>query len=86
MQLASEYMDVYHAVNKSSRPDFERMTKEEVDSYVRVNTHCSAIFKATATMSDVFSAHGTPAGERGREREGMKKGGVPNSGLLLFFP
>ena len=42
-----DLIDLMHAVDKEGRPDFDKMTTEELKYYVRKNSHCSALIKVT---------------------------------------
>ena len=58
INLVTEIGDIHRAVKKEARPDVARWTAEQLRDYHLRNSHCSAIFKLTANLSDVFSSHG----------------------------
>lgn len=44
---------------KEHRPDFGKMTLEQLMDYHEKNTHCSALIKVAEDLSDIFFAHNT---------------------------
>ena len=46
-----------HDKYRQNRKRFDDMTAEELKLYFFLNSHCSALFKVKADMSEVFSAH-----------------------------
>lgn len=42
---AGDLIDLMHAVDKEGRPNFDKMSKDELKLYVRKNSHCSALIK-----------------------------------------
>lgn len=42
---AGDLIDLMHAVDKEGRPDFDKMSLEDLKLYVRKNSHCSALIK-----------------------------------------
>ena len=46
---AGDVFDIIKAVDKASRPDFDSMTTEELDLYVKQNSHCSALIKVNGS-------------------------------------
>ena len=43
--MAGDLLDLVHVVEKSSRPNIAKMSAEELNLYVRKNSHCSALIK-----------------------------------------
>ena len=52
-----DFFDIIPAVCKEYRPNFENMTKPEIDEYIRTHGHCSALVKLTGDYSQLFMAH-----------------------------
>ena len=59
LALAVELGDIRKAVVPSARPDYARMSTRAFERYVFENTHCSALFKATDTLSEIYASHDT---------------------------
>ena len=57
--MTVELDDIEKAVDPASRPSYERMSKGELDQFVFDHTHCSAMIKVTADLSELFSSHDT---------------------------
>ena len=57
--LMAAFGDMIEIHNKyrQNRKRFDDMTAEELKLYFFLNSHCSALFKVKADMSEVFSAH-----------------------------
>jgi hypothetical protein len=66
--MTVELDDIQKAVDPSSRPRYEDMTKSELDGFVFDHTHCSAMIKVTADLSELFSSHNTWCGYNGMLR------------------
>jgi len=59
---AGDLIDLIHVVSRESRPDFSKMTKDELKAYVQKNGHCSALIKASVLSTRQpfqFSLHRT---------------------------
>ena len=59
LQLQVELGDIHTAVYPASRPDFMNMTGVELTNYQLKHTHCSALFKATSSLEEVYASHVT---------------------------
>jgi hypothetical protein len=57
--MTVELDDISKAVDKSARPDYQAMTKAELEAYVFDHTHCSAMIKVNADLSELYAAHNT---------------------------
>ena len=44
---------------KENRPDFSKMTSEELITYLDLRSHCSGIMKVADDLSDVWFGHNT---------------------------
>lgn len=52
-----DFLDLLNALEPSRRPDYDKMTPEEVFRTVSSNGRCSALVKLNGDMSDLWSAH-----------------------------
>jgi hypothetical protein len=57
--MVTELEDIQKAVEPSARPDFSGMTPAQLDRYVFAHSHCSAMIKVTADLSELYSCHNT---------------------------
>ena len=44
---------------KENRPDYSKMTTEELSQYIELRSHCSGFFKVADDLSDVWFGHNT---------------------------
>jgi hypothetical protein len=60
-QVMNAFGDIFDIVyyKPSERPNFQTMSKDELDDYVDRHTHCSSIIKLTSDFSDLFMSHNT---------------------------
>ncbi|XP_067938292.1 phospholipase B-like 1 [Watersipora subatra] len=54
---AGDLLDLMHAIDKDSRPDFMKMSVEEIKRYIQRTGHCSALIKVLGAYEDVFFSH-----------------------------
>ncbi|KAH3863783.1 phospholipase B-like 1 [Dreissena polymorpha] len=52
-----DMLDMLSAVKPDSLPDFTKMSKEEITSYIAQNGRCSALVKVLGAYEDVFMSH-----------------------------
>ena len=60
--MSVELDDVKAAAVPSSRPDYLAMRERDFHEFVLTHSHCSAMIKVTADLSELFSAHNTWSG------------------------
>lgn len=60
--MSVELDDIRAAVKPSSRPAYASMREREFHDYVLTHSHCSAMVKVTADLSELFAAHNTWSG------------------------
>lgn len=51
LNAAGDLLDLENAINPKSRPDWSKMTVEDLKSYIRTHGHCSAIVKVRDTFN-----------------------------------
>mmetsp|Transcript_36111 Transcript_36111/g.93933 ORF Transcript_36111/g.93933 Transcript_36111/m.93933 type:complete len:509 (-) Transcript_36111:694-2220(-) len=59
LNAAGDLLDLVHAVNPSQRPEYHKMSKEELFSAVLFSSHCSALVKVTPGLDDIYFGHST---------------------------
>ena len=52
-----DLFDIIHYKNRQSRPEFSKMSTEDIISHIHRTNHCSAIFKAKEDFSDIYFGH-----------------------------
>ena len=55
--VMNSFGDVFDINTKYDTPEFYKMTVEEFSKYFFLNNHCTAIFKTTPNLNDVFFGH-----------------------------
>jgi len=58
-QVNGDWGDILTAVNRETRPDFSKMTPQEILAYSRSRGHCSVLVKLTGDLSELYMAHST---------------------------
>jgi hypothetical protein len=62
MGMTVELTDFVNAADPSERPNYDNMTNDELNTYVFKNTHCSAMIKVSADLTELYAAHNTWTG------------------------
>jgi len=52
-----DWGDIRNAVDRQNRPDFSKMSPQQILAYTRATGHCSVLVKLTGDMSELFMAH-----------------------------
>ena len=55
--VMNSFGDVFDINTKYDTPEFYKMTIEELSDYFFLNNHCTAIFKTTPNLNDIFFGH-----------------------------
>ena len=59
LQLQVELGDIEKAVDETTRYNFSNMSSDEMKLYELKELHCSAIFKVTPSLEDIYASHVT---------------------------
>ena len=59
LQLQVELGDIEKAVDETTRYNFSNMSSDEMKRYELKELHCSAIFKVTPSLEDIYASHVT---------------------------
>ncbi|XP_013417551.1 phospholipase B [Lingula anatina] len=54
---AGDLLDLMNVIDPDSRPDFSKMTPDEIQSYIASSGHCSALVKVTGAYENIFMSH-----------------------------
>lgn len=59
LNLVTELGDIKQHTDPGTRPDFARMTPAELERYVLLHSHCSAMVRLTCDLSELYATHNT---------------------------
>ena len=59
LQLSGDWGDIETAVHRELRPDFSKMSPEQVRQWAIERDHCSVLVKLTGDLQEIYASHST---------------------------